>query len=100
MGDKLLMKKPDAIFCMSDEILTGVMKSIQKKKLNIPSDLSIIAISNGFIPKLYYPEITYVETSGYKLGKLAFASMLACLNGSTFIQEITTESILVEGGSM
>ena len=100
MGDKLLMKKPDAIFCMSDEILTGVMKSIQKKKLNIPSDLSIIAISNGFIPKLYYPEITYVETSGYKLGKLAFASMLACLNGSTFIQEITTDSILVEGGSM
>ncbi len=100
MTDKLLAKKPDAIFCMSDEILTGVMKSIQKKKLNIPYDVSIIAISNGFIPKLYYPEITYVETSGYKLGKLAFSSMLACLSGSTFVQDITTDAILVVGGSL
>ena len=100
MGDKMLVKKPDAVFCMSDEILTGVMKSIQKKKLNIPKDVSVISISNGFIPNLYYPEITYVETSGYKLGKLAFSSMLTCLGGSTFIQEITTDSILVEGGSL
>ena len=98
--NKFLTKKPDTIFCMSDEILTGVMKSIQKKKLNIPEDVSIIAISNGLIPKLYYPEITYVETSGYKLGKVAFSSMLACLGGSTFIQEISTDALLVTGGSL
>lgn len=98
--DKLLAKKPDVIFCMSDEILIGVMKSVQKKKLSIPEDVSIITISNGFIPKLYYPEITYVETSGYKLGKLAFSSMLSCLGGSTFVQEITTDALLVEGGSL
>jgi LacI family transcriptional regulator len=41
-----------------------------------------------------------VETSGYKLGKLAFSSMMACVGGSTFIQELTIESILVEGGSL
>ncbi len=97
---KLLGKKTDAVFCMSDEILTGVMKCIQKKKLKIPIDLSIVSISNGFFPKLYYPEITYVETSGYKLGKLAFSSMLSCLGGSTFMQEITTDAVLVEGGSL
>ena len=93
-------QKPDTVFCMSDEILTGAMKAIQRSGFNIPGDISVIAISNGFIPRLYYPEITYVETSGYKLGKLAFSSMMACLGGSTFIQELTTESILVEGGSI
>lgn len=98
--NKLLGKKTDAVFCMSDEILTGVMKCIQRKKLNIPGDLSVISISNGFFPKLYYPEITYVETSGYKLGKLAFSSMLSCLGGNTFMQEITTDAILVAGGSL
>jgi len=41
-----------------------------------------------------------VETSGMKLGKLAFSSMMACLAGSTFIQELTIESLLVEGGSL
>lgn len=95
-----LSQKPDTIFCMSDEILTGSMKAIQRAALKIPEDISVIAISNGFIPKLYFPETTYVETSGEALGKLAFSSMIACLGGSTFTQELTTVSVLVEGGSM
>lgn len=95
-----LPQKPDTIFCMSDEILAGAMKAIQRKSLRIPDHISVIAISNGFIPKLYFPEITYVETSGYKLGKLAFSSMLSCLAGSTFMKELTTEALLVEGGSI
>jgi LacI family transcriptional regulator len=97
---KYLEQKPDTIFCMSDEILIGVMKAIQRKGLNIPEDIAVITISSGDIPKLYFPEITYVETSGMKLGKLAFSSMMACLAGSTFIQELTIESLLVEGGSL
>lgn len=95
-----LNQKPDTVFCMSDEILIGVMKVIQEKKLKVPEDIAVITISNGAAPKLYYPEITYVETSGHKLGMLAFSSMMACLGGSTFIQELTIESILVEGGSL
>jgi LacI family transcriptional regulator len=97
---KYLAQKPDTIFCMSDEILTGTMKAIQRKGLKIPDDIAVITISSGDIPKLYFPEITYVETSGIKLGKLAFTSMMACLAGSTFIQELTIESLLVEGGSL
>ncbi len=95
-----LKEKPDTIFCMSDEILTGVMKAVQRNGLKVPDDISVITISNGEIPKLYFPEITYVETSGMKLGKLAFSSMMACLAGGTFIQELTIESVLVEGGSL
>ncbi len=100
LTSKYLLQKPDTVFCMSDEILTGAMKAILRKGLSIPGDIAVIAISNGFIPKLYYPEITYVETSGFKLGKLAFSSMMASLGGSTFIQELTTESLLIEGGSL
>ncbi len=95
-----LKEKPDTIFCMSDEILIGVMKAVQKQGLKVPDDIGIITISNGDIPKFYFPEITYVETSGFKLGKLAFSSMMACLAGSTFIQELTIESVLVEGDSL
>lgn len=93
-------KKPDAVFCMSDEILTGVMKAVQQLKLSLPKDLGIIAISNGVIPQYYFPEITYVETSGYKLGKLAYTRMMACLAGSGFIQNLKVDSILVRGGSL
>ncbi len=90
----------DTIFCMSDEILIGVMKAIQQLNLTIPTDVSVIAISNGFIPTLFHPSITYVETSGHHLGKLAFTQMMACLSGSDAVQELTLDSKLVIGGSL
>lgn len=93
-------RKPTTIFCMSDEILAGAMKTIQKLKLKVPEEVGIITISDGFLPKLYYPEIHYTETSGYKLGKLAFSRMLACIAGNTTAQEIHIDSKLIEGGSL
>jgi len=92
--------RPDAIFCMSDEILIGVMKAIQMIGLSIPDEVAVISISNGFFPKLYHPEITYVETSGQKLGFLAFTRMMGYVNGDTTEQELTIESVLVKGGSL
>jgi LacI family transcriptional regulator len=91
---------PDTVFCMSDEILTGSIKAIQQQKLSIPADISLLAISNGFIPSLYDPEITYVETSGAKLGKKAFESMLDRLLHEAVPREVIIEARLVEGGSL
>jgi len=93
-------KKRFAVFCMSDEILVGAMKAIQRMGLKVPDDLGVISISDGMIPSLFYPEITYAETSGFKLGKLAFGRMMRCIAGSSFAQTIIDESILIEGGSI
>jgi LacI family transcriptional regulator len=93
-------EKPDAIFCMSDEILIGVLKSLNELKIDIPGEASIITLSDGFLPKIYTPEITYIETSGYKLGKLAYSKMMNCINSIEGPLEIFTASPLVKGGSM
>lgn len=93
-------QKPDAVFCMSDEILTGVMKSMQKMNMKLPVDTGIIALSDGSFPKLYYPEITYIETSGYKLGKLAFERMMDYIMGNTEPKELFITSRYVAGGSL
>ncbi len=93
-------KKPDVIFCMGDMILMGVMNAIHELNLRVPEDVAVIGISNGLIPTLYKPQITYVETSGYKLGKLAFAQMISCLGETSLPQEAFIESMLVEGGSL
>jgi LacI family transcriptional regulator len=91
----------DVVFCMSDEILIGVVKSFQELQISVPQQVGIMAISNGNdIPHMFYPEITYVETSGYKLGIMAFERMQACLAGSSFAQEIIVPSIYVEGQSL
>jgi LacI family transcriptional regulator len=93
-------KKADHIFCMSDEILIGVMQATYELDLKIPKDVSVLAISNGFLPALFNPSITYVETSGFKLGKLAMKRMSDHLNGQTFSRVIILPSTLVEGSSM
>jgi LacI family transcriptional regulator len=95
-----LKKQPDAVFCMSDEILIGVMKSVQKLKIEVPQHTGVISLSDGFFPKLYYPEITFVETSGYQLGKLACERMMQCVKGKEEAKEIFVSSRFVEGGSL
>ncbi len=91
---------PDVIFCMGDLILIGVMRAIHQLNLKVPDDVAVISISNGFIPTMYNPVITYVETSGYKLGKLSFQQMLGRLKGEDIPENVCVESILVKGGSL
>ncbi len=93
-------KKPDAVFCMSDEILTGAMKSLQQLQVSYPDQTGIISISDGYFPQLYYPEITFVETSGYKLGQLAFNYMMSKLRKEEFRLNSNVESKLIKGGSL
>ncbi|RTL55092.1 MAG: LacI family DNA-binding transcriptional regulator [Sphingobacteriales bacterium] len=91
---------PDAIFCMGDQILMGVMQALYEKKIKIPEQTAVISISNGFIPTLFQPNITYIETSGKKLGKYAFKRMMECLHGDKTFKEILVPSILVSGNSL
>ena len=98
--NEALKKENDAVFCMSDELLTGVLKSMQRKGIHYPTDVALLAISNGFIPKLFYPEITYVETSGAELGILAFNHMMDCIAGNNSPKSLMTSARLIEGGSV
>ncbi|MEP7376225.1 MAG: LacI family DNA-binding transcriptional regulator [Chitinophagaceae bacterium] len=90
----------DNIFAMSDEILVGVMKALYKLNVSIPSDISVLAISNGFLPGIYKPLITYVETSGFELGKLVMKRMMDYLGGQTFSRSLILPTRLVEGKSL
>jgi LacI family transcriptional regulator len=92
--------KFDTVFCMTDEILIGVMKAIQALEIKVPKEMGVISISNGFIPNLYHPVISYVETSGFQLGKLAFVQMMANMQGGKTLNELTVDAKFVEGGSM
>lgn len=92
---------PDAVFCMSDEIMIGVMKSLNELQIKIPTQAAIITLSDGFLPKIYTPEITYIETSGYKLGKLSFTKMMGCVNGtSDEPEEMFITCPMVKGGTL
>jgi len=72
---KLAMKKlwkqknkPELIFAMSDEVLEGILQFINEQKINIPNDLILVAMSDGFLPRLSPFDISYVKTSGFNMG--------------------------------
>jgi LacI family transcriptional regulator len=93
-------QRAEVIFCMSDEILTGVIMAINRSGLSIPDDIGILTISNGFIPKLVHPEITYIETSGAHLGKRAMKTFIEVLEKGITKKNDIIEGKLIKGGSL
>lgn len=89
-----------AIFSMSDEIMCGVLKALHALQLHIPTDVMMLTVSNGFLPTLFSPEISFVKTSGYDLGKLSFARMQEIMGGKKFIRENFLTSTYYPGGSI
>lgn len=92
--------KADGLFCMSDEILAGAMKAVQELNIAVPEKLGIVSVSNGFIPGLFNPEITYVETSGDQLGRTSFREMSERLENNGLPREETISARIVEGKSL
>lgn len=64
-------QKPDAVFIMSDELLSGVCQIIKRYNIQVPNDLKMIAMSDGTIPLVLNFNVPYIHTSGYRLGKTA-----------------------------
>jgi LacI family transcriptional regulator, galactose operon repressor len=91
---------PDTIFCIGDNSLVGSMIAIQNAGLHIPEDISIISISNGLIPRLYRPKITYIKTSGRELAQLAFSRLMEIFKGRTFAREQLLPVSLIMGESL
>jgi len=93
-------QRAEVIFCMSDEILTGVIMAIHQSGFVIPSDVGLLAISNGFVPKLMNPEITYIETSGDQLGRRAMKTFGEVPQKGITKKLDIIESRLIKGGSL
>lgn len=93
-------KKIDTIFCMSDEILTGVIMAINHLHMSMPDQIAVLAISNGFIPKLTNPSITYIETSGAVLGEKAMEIFFEVLDKGISKKTELITSKLIPGGSI
>ena len=72
----------DAIFCTGDGALIGTIQALKETKTLLPHALTIVSVSNGFIPTLYDINISIIETNGFHLGKAAFSKMLECWAGN------------------
>ncbi|MDP2721639.1 MAG: LacI family DNA-binding transcriptional regulator [Bacteroidales bacterium] len=67
--------RPDAIFTISDQNLSGALQAIKKAGLTIPDDIAILSFSDGPLTTIMNPSISSIKHSGYQIGNKA-ASLL------------------------
>lgn len=92
------VEKPDAIFTMTDEILSAIIQVIHEEGLSIPNDIAVISISNGYLPYYLNPKITYIKHSGYEVGKTAADLLIDLIENPSMVlqKQIELETYLVE----
>jgi LacI family transcriptional regulator len=73
-------EQPDGIFAMSDEIIAGVIAALKKMKVPIPEKCSVLGISDGYLPQILDPQVTYLHHDGYTLGKMAAQHLIKKIN--------------------
>ena len=74
--DELLTRKklPTAIFCQSDEMAFGVLKSIRKRGLKVPDDISVIGFDDHEYSAIF--GLTTISQPVQFLGQLAASQLM------------------------
>ncbi|MDQ0229003.1 LacI family DNA-binding transcriptional regulator [Metabacillus malikii] len=58
---------PTAFFAANDSIAFGVIRALNEKQINVPSDVSIIGIDDHVLSKLYHPPLTTFKADFSKM---------------------------------
>lgn len=64
-------EKPDAMFCLSDEIATGAIRAIIDNGLKVPEDIAIIGFDDIPLAKRFIPSISTISQPIFEMGKRA-----------------------------
>jgi LacI family transcriptional regulator len=80
------IKQWDGIFAISDEVIAGVIPALNKLQVKIPESCAIIGFSDGFLPRILSPQVTYLHHDGMALGKLAASHLIQKINKKNAFQ--------------
>ena len=80
---RLLKEKelPTAIFCMNDMLAIELIRCLQKHKISVPGDISVIAIDDLVLSDMIWPSLTTVAIDKEQLGSGAVDILMDLING-------------------
>ncbi len=73
----------DSIFCFSDLIALGVLKSLDEADMKIPDDVRVIGFDGLKFTKSFIPSLTTVSQNMKLMGQLAATSLLKIIGGKS-----------------
>ena len=72
-------QRPTAIFCMEDVLAIALIRYLQKNKLSVPDDISVIAIDDIILSNEIYPGLTTVAIDKDQLGCSAIDILMSLI---------------------
>jgi LacI family transcriptional regulator len=84
--EKLLQlpNPPDAVFCITDLVALGVIKTLKKHKIAIPSEIAIVGFSNWKLAEIVSPSLTSIDQHGYQMGVEAVRMLIKKLEDKNY----------------
>lgn len=73
----------DAIFCGSDVIAIGAIKSLKEQGIKVPMDVGILGFDDIYMAKLVNPELTTIKQPNYEMGYKAVEMLIDVLEKKT-----------------
>jgi len=85
--------KPTAIFTTSNRLLMGTMKVLRERQVNVPEDISVIAMDDAEWLEVFEPSITTVDVAIAQMASLTVDLLLARIDSGNRIENPRTYTL-------
>lgn len=76
-----LNPRPTAVFCVSDLMAIGAIRSAMEENLSVPEDLAVCGFDNIHFSRMFKPTLTTISQPMYDLGCTAMEILLNIIEG-------------------
>ncbi|EIM27142.1 LacI family DNA-binding transcriptional regulator [Microvirga lotononidis] len=87
--------RPTAVFCTSDEMAIGLMRTLFSAGLSIPTDISVAGFDDIEFAAVAEPALTTIRQPRRELGQAAASALIDLLQGRSSPKRIRLETELV-----
>lgn len=82
IGNTIIKKENSSLlFCATDNIALGVMKSIFSNGLKVPTDFSVVGFGGYKIAEIFHPSLTTIKFDYYGAGNAAGINIIKLIKG-------------------
>lgn len=95
--------RPEAFFATNDLSLVELLRFIKEKEIQVPQDVSIIAVDDSPFLEIFTPPITVIKQPTFEMGKEAVKKLLKLMGTETLEESYETKRytpILIERNSV
>lgn len=95
--------RPDAFFCINDEVAAYCMQIAKSSGFKIPAEISVCGFTNSYITDVTDPPITTVDQHGFEMGRVAARLLINRIEGKEtkpgIVSRLIKTDLVVKGST-